>query len=108
MNEARISWTHPSGDGRSSTEDCHSLFRESVEESAACMRSFMDHASGKIGSDELAATIGEGCLGSCDRSGNPSSGNFTSPLPLGDHLLRWSEKLASGDYYGPEIRAEVD
>jgi hypothetical protein len=108
MNEARIGWTHPSGDGRSSTEDCYSLFREAVRESAACMRSCADHAAGKIGSDQLAAAIGEGCLGSCDRNGNPSAGNATSPLPLGGQLLRWSETLASGGYYGAEITAEID
>ncbi len=97
MNVERIAWTHPSGDGRSSEEDCYSLFAEAVTESALCMRACADYLSERIGMDELAAAMGDECLGSCSQNGAPSPGNATSPLPLAGELLLWSEELASRD-----------
>lgn len=82
-NEARITWAHPAGDGRTSEASAHELFEAGVAEASRCISIILEEeAHPHLEDGVLAAELGLGSLSIADAEGHAARPTVSSPLPL--------------------------
>jgi hypothetical protein len=84
MNEAKTTWPHPAGDGRSSSASFLELIDEGAREAARAIGLVLDFWRGRLSADALARGLGEGGLALCDADGAALPPKISRPLPLAE------------------------
>jgi hypothetical protein len=91
-NEARNSWEHPAGDGRSRSNSHAELFEEAIQHAAeaiALVVSSLERGGMEAG---FATAIGNGGLSVTDGAGIPVPPRLSRPLPLKEAMEREFER----------------
>jgi hypothetical protein len=82
MNESRLPWPHPSGDGRVSSASYLELIDEGVAGAARAIGLVLGFWKGELSEAALAEGLGEGGLALCDAGGDALPPRICRPLAL--------------------------